>query len=93
MVTWQWDTANVSDLGFREQDASHKNMLFCEKDTWNERYAVETKFSWVCELFNSKKLYHRVHSYLDARLGYMAALMNCLLDMADIKRSLVQFAI
>jgi len=112
VVTWQWDTANVSDrefrdmplayngetitlcdFGFREADAPHENMLFCEKGTWNERYAVETDFSWVCGLFNSKKIYHRKRPYIDARLGYMTALMNCLLDMTDTKRSLAQFVI
>jgi Transposase DDE domain len=112
IVTWQWDTANVSDrefrdmplayngetvtlcdLGFREKDAPHENMLFCEKGTWSERYAVETDFSWVCELFHCKKMYHRKRSYIDARLGYMTALMNCLLDITDTKRSLVQFVI
>jgi hypothetical protein len=112
VVTWQWDTANVSDrefrdmplayngetitlcdLGFREKDAPHENMLFCEKGTWSERYAVETDFSWICVVFNSKKIYHRKQSYIDARLGYMAALMNCLLDITDTKRSLTQFVI
>ncbi len=112
IVTWQWDTANVSDrefrdmplayncetvtlcdLGLREKDAPHENMLFCEKGTWSERYAVETDFSWVCELFNCKKMYHRKRSYIDARLGYMTALMNCLLDITDTKRSLAQFVI
>ena len=112
VVTWQWDTANVSDrefrdmplayngetitlcdFGFREADAPHENMLFCQKGTWNERYAVETDFSWVCGLFNSKKIYHRKRPYIDARLGYMTALMNCLLDMTDTKRSLAQFVI
>lgn len=112
VVTWQWDTANVSDrelrdmplayngetitlcdFGFREADAPHENMLFCQKGTWNERYAVETDFSWVCGLFNSKKIYHRKRPYIDARLGYMTALMNCLLDMTDTKRSLAQFVL
>ncbi len=112
IVTWQWDTANVSDrefrdmplayngetvtlcdLGLREKDAPHENMLFCEKGTWSERYAVETDFSWVCELFNCKKMYHRKRSYIDARLGYMTTLMNCLLDITDTKRSLAQFVI
>ena len=112
IVTWQWDTANVSDrefrdmplayngetvtlcdLGLREKDAPHENMLFCEKGTWSERYAIETDFSWVCELFNCKKMYHRKRSYIDARLGYMTALMNCLLDITDTKRSLAQFVI
>jgi hypothetical protein len=112
VVTWQWDTANVSDrefrdlalayngetialcdLGLREKDAPHENMLFCEKGTWNVRFSVETDFSWVCTLFNCKKIYHRKRQYIDARLGYMTALINCLLDITDKERSLAQFVI
>lgn len=112
VVTWQWDSANVSDrefrdlalayngetialcdLGLREKDAPHENMLFCEKGTWNDRYAVETDFSWICTLFNCKKMYHRKRRYIDARLGYMAALINCLLDITDKEHSLAQFVI
>ena len=112
VVTWQWDTANVSDrefrdvalayngetialcdLGLREKDAPHENMLFCEKGTWNVRFSVETDFSWVCTLFNCKKIYHRKRQYIDVRLGYMTALINCLLDITDKERSLAQFVI
>jgi hypothetical protein len=112
VVTWQWDTANVSDrefrdmalaydgetivlcdFGFREQHEPQENMKYCGKGTWNERFMVETNLSWVCNLFHAKKIHHRVASYIDARLGYMAALINCLLTITDRKRSLVQFVI
>lgn len=112
IVTWQWDTANVSerafrdmplastgatstlcDFGFREKDAPHEKMLFCEKGTWNERFAVETDFRWACLRFNSKQLYHRKAKYIDARLGYMTALLNCLLDLPTTPRSLTEFVI
>ena len=68
-------------------------MLFCEKGTWHERFAVETDFSWACLGFNSKKLYHRKAKYIDARLGYMTALLNCLLDLTTTPRSLIEFVI
>lgn len=112
VVTWQWDTANVSDrefrdlalaynhetivlcdYGFREQDASQENMLFCAKGTWNERYLVETDFSWACVRCNSKKIYHCTTRFIDARLGYLAALINCLLDLTPIPGSLAMFVI
>lgn len=112
IVTWQWDTANVSDrefrdmalayngetivlcdLGFREQGAPHENMLFCVKGTWNERYMIETNFSWAYLRCNSKKLYHRTVRAIDARLGYLTALINCLLDLTPTSRSLAAFVI
>lgn len=112
VVTWQWDTANVSDrefrdlalayngetitlcdFGFREKDAPHENMQFCPKGSWSERFGIETDFSWICLRFNCKKMYHRKRKYIDARLGYMSALMNCLLDLTSIPRSLAEFVI
>ena len=92
-LAYNGETIALCDLGLREKDAPHENMLFCEKGTWNVRFSVETDFSWVCTLFNCKKIYHRKRQYIDARLGYMTALINCLLDITDKERSLAQFVI
>jgi hypothetical protein len=111
VVTWQWDTANVSDrefrdlalahngetivlcdFGFRERGADHENMQFCQKGSWSERYTIETDFSWLTLRMHAKKMYHRVRRHLDTRLGYMVALMNCLLDISKT-RSLKDFVI
>jgi hypothetical protein len=47
----------------------------------------------VTELFHAKKLYHRVKEHLEARLWYLAALINCLLRLTEHKRSLAEFVI
>jgi len=47
----------------------------------------------VTELFRAKKLYHRVNSHLEAHLGYLAALINCLLRLTEQPRSLAEFVI
>ena len=47
----------------------------------------------MTELFDAKKMYHRVKSHLEARLWYLAALINCLLRLTEQKRSLAQFVI
>ena len=52
-----------------------------------------TFLSWVTELFHANKLYHRVKSHLEARLWYLAALINCLLRLTEHKRSLADFVI
>ncbi|KAB8144316.1 transposase [Chloroflexia bacterium SDU3-3] len=112
VVTWQWDTANVSDRefrdmalayngqtitlcdgGFRQHAAVHENMLFWAKGTWNERFMIETNFSWACLSFTIKKIYHRKSRYIDARLGYVTALINCLLELTSKSRSLTEFVI
>lgn len=87
------ETIALADLGFREKDAPTQNIKCCERGTWNERFTIETNLSWVTELFDAKKLYHRVTSHLEAHLWYLAALINCLLRLTDHKRSLAQFVI
>lgn len=72
-------TITLSDLGFRKQDTPHQNLKFCEKGTWNERYQIESDFSFVEGVCHSKKLYHREEHHLESRLGYLAALLNVLL--------------
>jgi hypothetical protein len=44
-------------------------------------------------LFHAKKLYHWAKSHLEARLWYLAALINCLLRLTEHKRSLAEFVI
>ena len=83
----------LAGQGWREQDAPPSNIKCCERGTWNERFTSETNLSWVTELFHAKKLYHRVKSHLEARLWYLAALINCLLRLTEYKRSLAEFVI
>lgn len=86
-------TIALSDQGFRETDAPTQNIKCCQRGSWNERFTIETNLSWVSELFHAKKLYHRVESHLEARLWYLAALINCLLRLTDEERSLAAFVI
>jgi len=83
----------LGDMGFRQKDTPTQNIKCCERGTWNQRFTIETNFSWLTELFHSKKLYHRVKTHLEAHLWYMAALMNCLLRLTEHKRSLIDFVI
>ena len=86
-------TITLTDLGLREHGAPPSNLKHCRRGSWNERYAIETDYSWLTELFAAKKLYHRVSKHLMAHLRYLAALMNCLLRITDGKRSLAHFVI
>ena len=42
----------------------------------------------MSELFHARKVYHRVKEHLEARLWYLAALINCLLRITEHKRAL-----
>lgn len=86
-------TITLTDQGLRERGAQARNIKYCKRGQWNERYTIETNYSWLTELFAAKKLYHRVTKHLTAHLRYLAALFNCLLRITDGKRSLVDFVI
>jgi hypothetical protein len=92
-LAYEGQTITLCDNGLREAGASQGNLKYCDRGTWNERFIIETNFSWVTELFHAKKMYHRVEAHLIARLGYMAALINCLFQITQGERSLAQFAI
>ncbi len=42
---------------------------------------VETTFSLLTVVCNAKKIFHRVEEYVEARLAYMAAMFNVLLQL------------
>ncbi len=86
-------TITLSDLGFRKQGAPQQNLKFCDKGTWNERYQVESDFSFVEGSCHSKKLYHREEQHLEARLGYLAALINVLLMLTGGVFSFTEFVL
>ncbi len=86
-------TITLSDLGFRKQDTPQQNLKYCAKGTWNERYQVESDFSFVEGTCHSKKLYHREETHLEARLGYLAALLNVLLAITGGVFSFTEFVL
>jgi hypothetical protein len=86
-------TITLTEQGLRERQAPPSNLKHCKRGQWNERFTIETNYSWLTELFDSKKLYHRVTKHLTAHLRYLAALMNCLLRITDGQRSLADFVI
>ena len=53
-------------------------MLF--RSQWNNRMLVETVFSMLTNVCHLKKMGHRVWSYLKARLAYVLAVFNLLVQ-------------
>lgn len=72
------DSIVLADLGFRCQDGIPLNLKLCPKGTWNDRMVIETIFSMLTVVCKAKKLHHRVPTYLNARLAYLAAMFNVL---------------
>lgn len=74
-------TISLSDLGFRCVEGIPDNLKLCEKGTWNERMCVETSFSLLTVVCHMKKLFHRLSTYIEARLAYTTAMSNVLLAL------------
>jgi len=75
--------------------------MLCKKGTWNERMCVETALSMVTIVCDLKHIRHRLAEYIRARLAYVSAMFNVLLDLfhqldpdADpFKMSIAQFSL
>ena len=99
--TLDGQTITLSDLGFRCADGVPDNLKLCLKGTWNERMMVETSFSMITVVCGAKKLFHRVASYIEAHLAYLAAMFNVLLalfhqlhpDATAHKMSIAEFSL
>lgn len=73
----------LSDLGFYSKDGIPANLKLCPKGTWNERMIIETAFSMVTVICDLKRLRHRTAAYVAARLAWVAAMFNVLLDLSE----------
>jgi len=74
-------TIVLADYGFRDQEGVPENMKLCKKGTWNERMCVETALSMVTLVCDLKRIRHRVMDYIQARMAYVSAMFNILLDL------------
>ncbi len=92
-TAWTQQTKVLSDLGFRKRGEEPVNWQFCQHGQRNERMIVERVFSVITVVNHLKKIFHRVEKYLTARFGYLAAMLNCLIELADGKLAIAQFSL
>ena len=74
-------TIVLADFGFRDKDGVPENIKLCKKGTWNERMCVETALSMVTLVCGLKHIRHHVADYIQARLAFVSAMFNVLLDL------------
>jgi hypothetical protein len=74
-------TIVLADYGFRNKDGTPDNMKICKKGTWNERMCIETALSLVTVVCDLKRIRHRLVEYIQARLAYVSAMFNVLLNL------------
>ena len=56
------------------------NMKVCQPDTWNERMIIERVFAMLTAVCHLKKIGHRAWSYVRARLAFVVAAFNLLVQ-------------
>ena len=74
-------TIVLADFGFRDKDGVPENIKLCKKGTTNERMCVETGLSMATLVCDLKRIRHRVAVYIQARLAFVLAMFNVLLDL------------
>jgi len=78
---WIGQTIVLADFGFRDKHGVPENLKLCKKGTWNDRMCVETVLSMVTLVCDLKRIRHRVADYIQARLAFVSAMFNVLLDL------------
>ena len=94
-------TIALHDFGFRDAKGLPSNIKICKKGTWNERMVVETSFSMITVICNTKKFFHRVADYLWSHCAYLTAMFNVLSalfhqlhpDQSPFKMSIAEFSL
>jgi hypothetical protein len=56
------------------------NMKVCRPNTWNERMVIERVFAMLTTLCHLKKIGHRAWGYVRARLAFVVAAFNLLVQ-------------
>ena len=90
---FEGQTITLADLGFRRRGEPQANLKLCPPGTWPERRLIETVFSLLERVLHLKRIPHRVSQYIEARLAYVAALFNNLLQLNNGQLSLAEFAL
>ena len=92
-LNWTEKTTVLSDNGFRQIGRSDPKWVICQRGERNDRMIVERVFSVLTVVNHLKKVFHRTEQHLHARFGYVVAMFNCLIDLAEGKLALAQFSL
>ncbi len=74
-------TIVLADDGCRDQHGVPEHMKVCKNGTWHERLCVETAWSMVTVIGDVKRIRHRLAASIQARLAFVAAMFNVLMDV------------
>lgn len=70
----------LADVHFHSKSGDPPNLKICTRNTWNCRMVVETFLSMIHRVCHAKKAAHRVWKHFQARLAFLVALYNLLIN-------------
>lgn len=70
----------LTDSAFHGKTGDPANMKPCQRGTWNTRMLIETVLSMLTQVCHLKKVAHRVADYFRARLAFVIAAFNLLVQ-------------
>ena len=70
----------LADTGFHRAKGDPANVKICRRGQWNVRMIVETTFSMMTKVWNSKQMRHITWRGFEAHLSYLMAAFNILVN-------------
>lgn len=70
----------LADSGFHTKTGDPDCLLICRKGSWNVRMMIETVLSMLTTVCHIKKMGQRFAAYFQARLAFISAAYNLLVD-------------
>ena len=70
----------LADSHFHSAQGDPPNLKICARGTWNDRMLIETVLSMLTTVSQFKKVFHRTWSQFEARLAFMMATFNILVQ-------------
>ncbi len=75
----------LADHGFHSKAGDPANLKICKKGAWNDRMLIETVLSMLTGVCHLKKQAHRSWQGLKARLAFVTAAYNLLVQWHGLK--------
>jgi hypothetical protein len=70
----------LADTHFHSAEGDPSNLKICPRGTWNVRMVIETVLSMLTTVCHFKKVFHRTWEQFKARLAFMMATFNILVQ-------------
>lgn len=75
----------LADTHFHAATGDPPNLKICPRGTWNVRMVIETVLSMLTVVCSFKKVFHRTWAQFEARLAFMMATFNILVQWDGLK--------